>query len=369
MDRTLPRHDDAIAAQRDLGDDVCAVVILRTHRGDLLAQRHFLGDRLQGGVSAGQAGLAAERAHPAEFVPFAAHVAGHFEHAVSDPAHGAADGDQFFLGCGGAGHHFTVDRAVQDGAAGRKAQGPGAHPVLDDVGHLFDVLRRGNGARALAVAQHIGAHRTMRNVGADVDRARQPLQRVEVFGEGFPVPLHPFGQGRAGNILNPFHQADQPFVPVRRGRSKAHAAIAHDDRGDAVPAAGGHFLVPGGLAIVMGVHVNPARGDDLAARVDFLRRIAVDLAHGGDQAVLDPDIASKARCARPVDNRAVTDDQIIGSHGITLRMRRLSLGGALTGRLNHGFGEGARANDAVSCAKFLPVLRSQTGRCQPPSGG
>ena len=44
MDRALPRHDDAVAAQRDLRDDVRAIVILRAHLADLFFERQFLGD-------------------------------------------------------------------------------------------------------------------------------------------------------------------------------------------------------------------------------------------------------------------------------------------------------------------------------------
>ena len=80
------------------------------HLGDLLLERQFLGDRLERGESHRQAGFAADLAHPAKFVPFAAQVAGHFEHAVANPAHGAADLDQLFLGGGGAGDQFAVDR-------------------------------------------------------------------------------------------------------------------------------------------------------------------------------------------------------------------------------------------------------------------
>ncbi len=44
VDGPLPCHDDAIAAQGDLGDDVCAIVVLGDHGGNLFLQRHFLGD-------------------------------------------------------------------------------------------------------------------------------------------------------------------------------------------------------------------------------------------------------------------------------------------------------------------------------------
>src|SRR3546814_10772879 len=47
MHRPLPRHDDAVAAQRDLRDNIRPARILAPHFVDLLSERQFLGDRLQ----------------------------------------------------------------------------------------------------------------------------------------------------------------------------------------------------------------------------------------------------------------------------------------------------------------------------------
>ena len=118
VDGAAPAHDDAVAAQGDLRDDVGAGGIFAAHLGNLLVERQFLGDRLQRRERHRQPGFAAQRAHPAEFVPFALHVAGHFEHAVAHAAHRAADADQFVRGGGGAWHHFAIDRLVDHRAAG-----------------------------------------------------------------------------------------------------------------------------------------------------------------------------------------------------------------------------------------------------------
>ena len=236
MHCSLPRHDDAISAQRDLRDDIGAIIVLRTHFGNLLVERQFLGNRLERGEGDRQAGFAAERTHPFKFVPLAFQVRGHFEHAIADPAHTAPDFDQFLCGRSGTRHQFAIDRLVQDGARCRKTQRPGAHAFLDDAGHFGDVLGSGYGARLFPIAKHICTHRAVRHMRANIDGARQPLQLVQIFREGFPVPAHPLRQGGARNILDAFHQADQPFVPVRLGRRKADAAIAHDDSGHAMPA-------------------------------------------------------------------------------------------------------------------------------------
>ena len=235
VDGAAPGHDDAVAAQRDLRNDVGTCRVLLAHRRDLFFERQFLGDRLQCGEGHRQAGFAAERAHPLELVPFTAHVAGHFEHAMADAAHCPTDCDQFLGGGGGAGDQLAVDRLVQDRAAGREAERPGPNAFFDDRRHLRDIGVGGNRAGHLSIAQHIGPYRAMRHVGADIDAARHPLERVEIFGEALPIPLHPFGQRGAGDVFDALHQRDQPLVALGRGRGKADPAVAHDHSGDAVP--------------------------------------------------------------------------------------------------------------------------------------
>ena len=318
VDSALPSHDDAIAAQRDLRDDIGTIVILGAHRGNLFLQRHFLGDALQRGESDWQTGFAAQLPHPAEFVPFALHVRRHFEHAIADPAHRPADADQLFLRRGGAGDQFSIDRLVQHGAAGRKTERTRTDALFDDARHFGDVELGRHRTRTLAVTQHIGADRAVRDVRADVDGARQFLQRVEIFRKALPVPAHPLGQRRAGNILDPFHQADQPVVAVGAGGREADPAIAHDDGGNAVPRRWSHFRIPRRLPVIMGVDIDKAGGDDLAAGVDLLPARAAHLADNADAVAIDGDIADIRFAASAIDDGAATDDQIMGcAHGLS----------------------------------------------------
>jgi hypothetical protein len=196
-----------------------------------------------------------------------------------------------------------------------KAERAGADPVLDDGGHLLDVFGRWDRARPLAVAEHVGAHRTVGHVGAHVDRAGHRLERIEVFGEALPRPLHAFGERGAGDVLDAFHQPDQPLPAVGRGWREADPAVAHHHGGDPVPRGGRHLRIPGRLAVVMRVDVDPARGDDFARGVDLVRALAMNLPDGGDQPVLDRDVSSEARGAGAVDDRAVPDDEVVSGHG------------------------------------------------------
>src|SRR3546814_17891672 len=88
-----------------------------------------------------------------------------------------------------------------------------------------------------------------------------------IFGEGLPIPRHVLGERGAGNVLDPLHQRNQPFVTVGLGGGEADAAIAHHDGGDAVPARRHHFGIPRRLTAIMGVDVDEDGGEDLATGV------------------------------------------------------------------------------------------------------
>ena len=186
-----------------------------------------------------------------------------------------------------------------------------AHAFLDDARHFGDVGLGRDRAGLFAVAEHIGAHRAVRNVARDVDGAGQLFERVHIFGEGFPVPRHAFGERCAGDVLDPFHQADQPFVAVGLGGGEADAAIAHHDGGDAVPARRRHFGVPRRLSVIMGVDVDEAGGDDLAGGVDFLASRAEVFTHRDDPVAVDRDVRDKGRSARTIDDGAAANHQIM----------------------------------------------------------
>src|SRR3546814_4406683 len=79
------------------------------------------------------------------------------------------------------------------------------------------------------------------------------------------------------------------------GGREADTAIAHDDGGDAVPARRGHFGIPRRLTVIMGVDVDEAGSDDLAACVDFLGASAEAFADRDDPVAVDCDIRDKGR--------------------------------------------------------------------------
>src|SRR5262249_48323590 len=83
-----------------------------------------------------------------------------------------------------------------------------------------------------------------------------------------------------------------------------------EDGGHTVEAGGAELGIPEDLSVIMGVHVDEARGDDKAGGIDGFLGVLVDLADGNDAAVLDADVAAIAGNARAIDDRASRDLQI-----------------------------------------------------------
>ena len=194
---------------------------------------------------------------------------------------------------------------------------PAAIASRDDRLHRRDVLGCGRLVACAALAHHVGAHRTVGDLGADV-HGPAACVRVRRGTRGTSPSSHvdALGEGGAGDVLDALHQPDQPVVAVGRGGCEADAAVAHDEGGDAVPRGRGEHLVPGRLAVVVGVDVDPTGRDEQPGR----RRPPPDRSrstrrrrrgHRGDVSVVDGDVADERRCAGPVDDGAVADDQIV----------------------------------------------------------
>src|SRR5205085_11306025 len=93
---------------------------------------------------------------------------------------------------------------------------------------------------------------------------------------------------------------------------KADAAIAHHGGGDAVPGRRLQPLVPGRLAVVMGMDVDEAGRDEVPAGVDLLRAATLDLADSCDAAVPDGDVRLTGGRAGAIRQGAAADDEIVG---------------------------------------------------------
>src|SRR5271154_177526 len=158
-----------------------------------------------------------------------------------------------------------------------------------------------------ALTHHIGAHRTVRDLGTDVDGAPDLPDGIEVFGKRLPLPFDRGGECRSRYVFDRFHHADQKFFVAACHRSESDPAIAHHHRGHTVPARWTEIRVPKGLAVVMGMDVDPSGSYQQTGGVDFAPRRPGFTAYGDDLAGIDRDVAGVSRFATAVDYPAASD--------------------------------------------------------------
>ena len=253
-----------------------------------------------------------------EFLVRLLEIGNELQHAFLRLAHGAGNAVKL--------HGFGLQRRrgaalhilVLHRARGGKAERARVQRLDHDLRHLGGLRFARGLERGRAIAHHIGAHGGMRNLQAHIERERRGFHRIHIFGEALPVPLDAFGKRRTRNILDTFHQAEQPFALLRLAGRKAHAAIAHYGGRHAMEGRGLEIGVPGDLAVIMRMHIDEARRDDLAARVDFLRARARDLADLDDAAARNGDIGVDGLRPRPVEHGAAADHDIV-AHGFPSR--------------------------------------------------
>ena len=151
----------------------------------------------------------------------------------------------------------------------------------------------------------------MRDLRRHVDGARLTLERVEEFGEALPIPGQALGHRRAGDFLDAFHQIHQRRAMLLLRRREADAAIAEHHGGDAVPRRGREDRVPDRLAVIMRVHIDPARRDQKPGRIDLAPPRPELAADRGDPLAGNRDIAGEARPAGAVDDGPAADDDVV----------------------------------------------------------
>ena len=197
----------------------------------------------------------------------------------------------------------------------------------DESAHLGDLgIGGGDGMIGPPVAHDIAAERGVGDLCADVHDARHRFECVEVLGEALPRPLDAFVQRSAGNVLDAFHQVDEPLTAVGFDRREPYAAVSHDCGGHAVPRRRRDIGVPRGLAVVVRVNIHPARGDQQAIRVKFGAARTRYLADDGDDSVVDGDIRRSGRSACAVDHGAPANYQVVrhsapSSQQVSLHLR------------------------------------------------
>jgi len=120
------------------------------------------------------------------------------------------------------------------GARSRHAQSACFQGFLCDLAHLVDVLWSGGFVAGSSFAHDIAPDSAMCNLSSDIHGISLGSQAVQVFGEALPLPVDAFCQSSSGNVLNSFHQLNQPLLRTWAYRGKTHAAVAHDYGGHTV---------------------------------------------------------------------------------------------------------------------------------------
>ncbi len=222
------------------------------------------------------------------------------------------------------GRRASVGEAVVVRAPRGKAHRARFERLAKEPLHLRDVLVSGGRIVDGALAHHVHPQRVVGHLRGEVDGVGQLRDRIHVLGEGLPLPGQAFGEGRAGDVLHPFHERDQRVVIGGPHRREAHAAGAHDRGGHAVIRRRRHLLVPGDLPVVVGVDVGEARRHHSPRRVDRALRRPLRVAHGDDATVLDADVTRVAGRPRSVDQHTAFDLQVVLGHLSSLPPGRLA---------------------------------------------
>lgn len=156
----------------------------------------------------------------------------------------------------------------------------------------------------------------MSELGCHIHRPALLLQCIEI---AFPTPLHALVQGGTGDILDAFHQLDEPMLPARSYRGEADSAIAHYDTGHAVPARWSKLLVPGRLSIVMGMNIDEAGRDQKPVGIDdgFIPLRCQFIGYLGDQPAVEAHVGTAGNSTvavgqgSPADQSRCHDDRLL----------------------------------------------------------
>jgi hypothetical protein len=149
------------------------------------------------------------------------------------------------------------------------------------------------------------------HLGGHVDGPRGGVERVEVLGEALPGPVDALVQRGAGDVLHALHELDEEALAAGAHRREAHAAVPHHHGGDAVPARRRQLGVPGDLAVVVGVDVDPAGCDNEAVGVELAVAALGDTADLGDAAAVHRHVGGDRRRAGAVHDGPPTDHELV----------------------------------------------------------
>ena len=228
----------------------------------------------------------------------------HLINATARIAQCCAQRQHFFVGRERPRYRITANRAMAANPRGGKSERASLDGFGDDARHRAQIVARCRFITPATFAHYSVAYWPVRDHRANIQCIATSGEKVQILRVTAPcAPGHTFVEHRAGYVLDTFHQLDQFALATRCHRCKANTAIAHDHGADTVAGRRVHRFVPSGLAVVVGVDVDPGGGDDGAIGVDGLASGAADLcADFGDAAIAQRQITGIGCSAGTVDD-------------------------------------------------------------------
>ena len=265
-----------------------------------------------------------EGPHPPELVRDVDVLEGHLEDAAATSAvelgpQGVGEGEQLVGLREGARDVPSVGGLVERGARGRDAQRSGGERLLGQPLHGEQVLGRGRLVGGAALAHHVAPQRAMGELVAVIDDMGRRADDIEELAEGLPSPRDAFGERRARDVLDPFHQLDEPVLMAVVHGGEAHPAVPSDHRRHPVPARRREPGVPRGLAVEVGVDVDEPWRDQQAIGVDrsASRPGRTRLDDLDDAIAVDGHVGDPSGGPRPIDDQPRTDDQVVHGRSVS----------------------------------------------------
>jgi hypothetical protein len=145
----------------------------------------------------------------------------------------------------------------------------------------------------------------MADEASRIERRRRFVECGEIVGEALVMVI--------GGVADQIERRRRSAVEHQRG--EAHPAISGHDGGDALARLGRHIRGREQCPVVMGMHIDKARGDDLARNVELQRaRHLADDTDRGDTVAGDRDVGPAARPAAAVDHLTAPQNPIGHAH-------------------------------------------------------
>ena len=256
---------------------------------------------------------AAELAHPRQVGLLALQVGDHLEDAVARPRRGRAPmrraAPPASSACPARGRAASGAGSC---ARWRSRRAPARSASLGEPRHLGDLVGARPRARGRARRARRRAARSAAPARRRRARAASRASASRYSGNDSQRQSMPSCSAVPGNVLDALHQLDEEVLLPGPHRREADAAVAHHQRRDAVPARRRQHRVPGHLAVVVRVHVDPARRDQ---QVPARRSRAARAPRRAPTAAMTPPSTatspSKRGAPGAVDDRSAANHQIV----------------------------------------------------------